>query len=59
VKAVRSAIGPKVKLMTDVNCVWTLDIAEHDVCWLEEPLHPFDKKAHAALARSIPVTARA
>jgi L-alanine-DL-glutamate epimerase-like enolase superfamily enzyme len=63
VKAVRAAIGPKIKLMTDVNCVWTLDIAkhwgnklaEHDVAWLEEPLHPFDKKAHAALARSIPV----
>lgn len=63
VKTVRSAIGPNVKLMTDANCAWTLNVAkqwgqrlaEQDVFWLEEPLHPFDKKAHAALAASIPV----
>jgi L-alanine-DL-glutamate epimerase-like enolase superfamily enzyme len=63
VKAVRQAIGPDIKLMTDVNCAWTLNIAkqcgprlaEQDVFWLEEPLHPFDKKAHAALAASISV----
>ena len=30
-------------------------MAEHDVSWLEEPMHPFDVKAHAALARAIPV----
>jgi len=61
--AVRRAIGPSIKLMTDVNCAWTLStarywgnkLAEHDVFWLEEPLHPFDKKDHAALARSIPI----
>ncbi len=63
VKAVRTAIGPNIKLMTDVNCVWTLNtakywgrkLADHDVFWLEEPMHPFDKKAHAALAQSISV----
>jgi L-alanine-DL-glutamate epimerase-like enolase superfamily enzyme len=63
VGAVRKAIGPSIKLMTDVNCAWTLStarywgnkLAEHDVFWLEEPLHPFDKKDHAALARSIPI----
>jgi L-alanine-DL-glutamate epimerase-like enolase superfamily enzyme len=63
VKAVRKAVGPNVKLMTDVNCAWTLNtarywgqkIADHDVFWLEEPMHPFDKKAHATLARAIPV----
>ena len=63
VGAVRRAIGPRIKLMTDVNCFWTLStarywgckLAEHDVFWLEEPLHPFDKKDHAALARSIPI----
>ncbi len=62
-KAVRSAIGPGVKLMADVNCAWTLNIAkfwgrkiaDFDVFWLEEPMHPFDKKDHAALARAIPV----
>ena len=63
VKTVRKAIGPDIKLMTDVNCAWTLNIAkqwgrklaDQDVFWLEEPLHPFDKKAHAVLAASIPV----
>jgi L-alanine-DL-glutamate epimerase-like enolase superfamily enzyme len=63
VGAVRRAVGPTVKLMTDVNCAWTLStarywgnkLAEHDVFWLEEPMHPFDKKAHAELARSISV----
>jgi L-alanine-DL-glutamate epimerase-like enolase superfamily enzyme len=63
VAAVRRAIGPKIKLMTDVNCAWTLGtaqywgsrLAEHEVFWLEEPMHPFDVKSHAALARSISV----
>lgn len=63
VAAVRRAIGPKIKLMTDVNCAWPLStaqywgsrLAEHEVFWLEEPMHPFDVKAHAALARSITV----
>lgn len=49
--------------MTDVNCAWSLGtarhwgqkLADHDVFWLEEPLHPFDKKGHAELARSIQV----
>lgn len=63
VAAVRAAIGPHVRLMTDVNCVWTLNIAkywghklaEHDVFWLEEPMHPFDVRAHAELAQAIHV----
>src|ERR1043165_9803451 len=63
VAAVRAAIGPRVRLMTDVNCVWPLATAiqwgkrleDHDVFWLEEPMHPFDVKAHAQLARSINV----
>lgn len=63
VGAVRKAVGPSVRIMTDVNCAWTLGtarhwgqkLADHDVFWLEEPLHPFDKKAHAELARAIQV----
>lgn len=63
VKAVRAAIGPGIRLMTDVNCVWDLGTAkywgkrleEHQVFWLEEPLHPFDVKAHAELSRAINV----
>ena len=63
VGALRKALGPGIKLMTDVNCAWTLataklwgqKLADHDVFWLEEPLHPFDVRGHAELARSIPV----
>ncbi len=63
IKAVRASIGPRIKLMTDVNCVWPLStaklwgakLADFDVFWLEEPMHPFDKKAHAELAHSIQV----
>lgn len=64
VGAVRKALGSKIRIMTDVNCAWPLGtarywgqkLAEHDVFWLEEPMHPFDTKAHAALARSIPIS---
>lgn len=63
VRAVRRALGDGVRIMTDVNCAWTLGtaklwgnkLAELDVSWLEEPLHPFDVRAHAELARAIPV----
>jgi L-alanine-DL-glutamate epimerase-like enolase superfamily enzyme len=63
VKAVRQAVGPNIKIMTDVNCAWTLNtarfwgdrLADLDVFWLEEPMHPFDKKAHAELAKAIRV----
>lgn len=63
VRAVRRVIGPNVELMTDVNCGWDLGtaklwgakLADHDVTWLEEPLHPFDVRAHAELARAITV----
>ncbi|MFZ0429989.1 MAG: mandelate racemase/muconate lactonizing enzyme family protein, partial [Acidobacteriota bacterium] len=61
VKAVRKALGPDIRLMVDVNTVWDLKTAEvwgrrleeFDITWLEEPLHPFDKRGHARLARSI------
>jgi L-alanine-DL-glutamate epimerase-like enolase superfamily enzyme len=63
VKAVRRALGEGVRIMTDANCAWSLGtakqwgqrLAELDVAWLEEPMHPFDVRAHAELARSIPV----
>lgn len=61
VKAVRKALGPDIKLMVDANTVWDLKTArvwgrrleEFDISWLEEPLHPFDKRGHAELAKSI------
>jgi L-alanine-DL-glutamate epimerase-like enolase superfamily enzyme len=63
VKAVRQALGDAIDIMTDANCAWSLGTAKYwgnrlgelGVRWLEEPMHPFDVKAHAELARSIPV----
>ena len=63
VKAVRRAVGDSIRIMTDANCAWSLGtakqwgarLAELDVAWLEEPMHPFDVRAHAELARSITV----
>ena len=63
VGAVRAAVGPSIRIMTDVNCAWSLPtarswggkLADHDVYWLEEPMKPEDVKAHAELARSIAV----
>lgn len=50
VKAVREAVGPKVKIMLDVNRGWDLATAiraanklhDLDITWLEEPLHWYD-----------------
>lgn len=61
VRAVRQAIGDEIQLMVDVNTVWDLETAvqwggrleELNVEWLEEPLHPFDIRSHATLARAI------
>ena len=63
IAAVRKALGPKIDIMTDVNCAWNLatarrfgeKLADHDVFWLEEPMPPEDVKSHAELARSISV----
>jgi len=65
--AVRDAVGPDYPVMIDANGRWDLAQARSAVrefagCrpyWLEEPLHPFDVPAHAALARDteIPILA--
>jgi len=63
VKAVRAALGDDIRIMTDVNCSWSLGtaklwgakLADFNVSWLEEPLHPFDVKGHAELAHAITV----
>lgn len=63
VKAVRAAVGPGVRIMTDVNCAWSLAtarywgqrLAELEVFWLEEPLRPEDVRSHAELQRAIPI----
>lgn len=50
VKAVRAAIGPKVRIMLDCNGGWDVETAilgsnrlyDLDITWLEEPLHWYD-----------------
>jgi L-alanine-DL-glutamate epimerase-like enolase superfamily enzyme len=59
VRRVREAVGESVTLMVDVNQRWDLitarralpALAELDIRWLEEPLHPDDIEGHAALVR--------
>lgn len=60
-EAVRQAVGPEVKIATDVNNRWDLQTAlkcapalvDFDIAWLEEPLYPFDVLGHAALGAAI------
>jgi L-alanine-DL-glutamate epimerase-like enolase superfamily enzyme len=55
VRHVRSAIGPDVRLMVDVNGTWDVDTAiqhlklweKYDVYWLEEPVTPLDFAGYA------------
>ncbi|MEA3407063.1 MAG: mandelate racemase/muconate lactonizing enzyme family protein [Chloroflexota bacterium] len=59
--AVRRAIGPRAKLMTDVNGRWDLSTAinvgrhlcDYDVMWIEEPLWFDNVSGHERLARAI------
>ena len=60
-KAVRKAIGNQARLMVDANCRWDVNTAldwargaeEFDLFWIEEPLHPFDVRGHAQLAKQL------
>jgi L-alanine-DL-glutamate epimerase-like enolase superfamily enzyme len=61
VAAVRAAIGDEPRLMVDANMVWDARtarsvgrrLAEYDLAWIEEPLHPDDIPGHARLARDL------
>lgn len=61
VRAVRQAIGPKVKLAIDANNVWTPSIAlkfmhqveQYDIYWLEEPIATDDLEGSALLAHHL------
>jgi L-alanine-DL-glutamate epimerase-like enolase superfamily enzyme len=65
VRVVREAVGPDMKIMVDVNCNWSSEIAikmAHameplDIAWVEEPLPTDDVDGSAALAAatSIPI----
>jgi L-alanine-DL-glutamate epimerase-like enolase superfamily enzyme len=59
IEAVRKAIGPKHRLMIDVNGRWTLEKAlalahaldAYDLFWCEEPLHFDDLVSHVELSK--------
>jgi L-alanine-DL-glutamate epimerase-like enolase superfamily enzyme len=63
VAAVRNAVGPDYPIMVDANGRWnlmtarrTIDaIGRFGIFWFEEPVHPFDVAAHAALAKATAV----
>ncbi len=61
VKAVREAVGPKVRLAIDVNNAWTPSIAlkfmrqveRFDIHWLEEPVATDDIEGSALVAHQL------
>jgi len=63
-RAVRSAIGPDIQFMLDLNAPYDVetctrfanDVAKHDIYWLEEPLHWYLQPAdYVTLATSVPM----
>ncbi len=65
VRVAREALGPAMKLMVDVNCAWSSEVAIRmarlmeplDVFWLEEPVptDDVDGSAAVAAATSVPI----
>jgi L-alanine-DL-glutamate epimerase-like enolase superfamily enzyme len=61
VEAVRKALGPGIRIMTDANGRWTLPqaiqtagrFADFDITWVEEPLYFDDVEGHRRLAQTI------
>jgi len=67
VAAVRKAVGTSYPIMVDANGRWDLvtarraidALSKFNIYWFEEPVHPFDVAAHAALAKvtAVPILA--
>ncbi len=61
VEAVRRALGPAIRIMTDANGRWTLPqaiqtagrLADFDVAWIEEPIYFDDVEGTRRLAQTI------
>lgn len=61
IEAVRKALGPEIRIMTDANGRWTLPQAiqtagrlkDFDITWIEEPLYFDDVEGHRRLAETI------
>lgn len=60
-RAVRDAVGPHVRIMTDANQRWSVPdaitagkaLAALDCYWLEEPTHPDDVIGYQQIAREV------
>jgi L-alanine-DL-glutamate epimerase-like enolase superfamily enzyme len=61
IEAVRNALGPNIRIMTDANGRWTLPqamqiagrLVDFDIVWIEEPIYFDDVEGHRRLAESI------
>ncbi|MEO0796803.1 MAG: mandelate racemase/muconate lactonizing enzyme family protein [Verrucomicrobiota bacterium] len=61
IEAVRNALGPDVRIMTDANGRWNLPqaiqvgshLSDFDITWIEEPIEFDDVTGHKRLADSI------
>jgi L-alanine-DL-glutamate epimerase-like enolase superfamily enzyme len=61
IAAVRQALGPRAKLMVDVNCAWSPSFAikmgrameSYDLYWIEEPVATDDIEGSAAVAAAL------
>ncbi len=61
VEAVRKALGPDIRIMTDANGRWSLPQAiqaagrlkDFDIAWIEEPIYFDDVDGHRRLAETI------
>ena len=61
IRAVRDAVGPDLRIMTDANQKWSVpqaieagqELAPFDCFWLEEPTHPDDVLGFQRIAREI------
>jgi galactonate dehydratase len=63
ISTLREIVGPEVTIVSDVNYsyreaeaeVLAARLAEYDVLWLEEPIHPSNRDGYRRLARKSPV----
>jgi L-alanine-DL-glutamate epimerase-like enolase superfamily enzyme len=63
IRAIRDTVGPRVDVMVDAGTCWDAAtaavmarrLAELDVFWLEEPLHPDDLAGYALLTAISPI----
>ena len=61
VEAVRNALGPDIRIMTDANGRWSLPqaiqtagrLVDFDIAWIEEPIYFDDVEGHRRLAETI------